>query len=272
MLGLREDCTAYRAADVREMQSGAHSLPWLENRKSNPAICPRRATVTKNANEPTGRYLSVSHASPAHKYVYVHPRHRRAGHKSACSPAHNLHPNDVTLKLAERAIADPYIAQLLKCYSILSLDLLHDRSNATRFAVNVVCTTGPADIMADIARLASTGDANPDPNAPIRLKISTIRRVPLEETPRAVQKAAAESRSKGMGIRDPVTNALLPVITSYFSYSGARGEGQIMGEVFAVLMVDSMSLEYMASKPKVTLQSPMFGERELDMDMPTIQQ
>lgn len=75
-----------------------------------------------------------------------------------------------------------------------------------------------------------------------------------------------------MGIREPVTNAFLPVITSYFSYSGARGEGQIMGEVLAVLLVDSMSLEYMRSKPKVTLRSPMFGERELDMDMPTIQQ
>lgn len=192
---------------------------------------------------------------------------RRATHRAQCSLAisKNLHPNDITLKLAERFIVDPYLRFLLTAYSILSLDLLNNGENIARFAVNIACTTRPADIMAFGMQLASS--QGPDPNAPIRFVVSSIQRVPLQEIPPSVQKTRTDFQ-KDPALLDPATNTPLPLLTLYFSC--VEGYGQHRREIVTMFPVEQWELDCMANKPKITNKSSIFGETELDMDMPMI--
>lgn len=192
--------------------------------------------------------------------------HRRDTHKFQCSSATNLHPNDLVLKLAERSLAINHLICLITFHSILNLDLLNDRNNSNRFAVNVVCKTEPADIVAHLERSLSGEDV--DPNEPVRLAISSIQRVPLGEAPLTAQKGAAECRAKGM--RDPDTDILLPVITIYFTC--AEGRGRYLEVVFGIFLVQEWQMKYMASKPKITHKSSIIGESEVALNTQSIQE
>lgn len=77
---------------------------------------------------------------------------RRGGHKIECGEGSTSH---LTLKLAERALPVPAITQYLQMHSILTLNLLEDRSNAEHFVVNVKCRTQTGDLMAYMARMMS---------------------------------------------------------------------------------------------------------------------
>jgi hypothetical protein len=149
-------------------------------------------------------------------------------------------------------------------HSILNLDILSDRSNAERYAVNVACTTTPADVRADLERTLSGQAA--DPNAPVMLSISSITRVPFEQIPLIAQKGTAECRAKNT--RDPITKAILPVVTVYFTCAG--GEGRLLGSVFVTCLVQEWHIEYMASKPKGMYKSSVYGESELEVNMETL--
>lgn len=185
-------------------------------------------------------------------------------HKLQCRPAGEGISNDITLKLAERFVAVERLMELLIYHSILNLDLLSDRSNANRFAVNVTCTTKPADLKTHLQR--SLAGQDPDPNAILRLVISSITRVPLDKASAPAQRAAAECRAKG--IRDPITNTVLPIVTVYFTSD--EGEGLLIGSVFATCIVQEWHMAYMASNPKAIQKSAMAGESEVDLNMETI--
>lgn len=155
---------------------------------------------------------------------------------------------------------------LLTLHSILTIDLISDRRNANRYAVNVVCSTQPADITAHAVQLGSPQGA--DPNAPVRLVISAIRRVPLAETPHSVQKAASDARRRKV-VRGSLSKILLPTVTSYFSPSCS--ESQTASEIVAVFTVAEWQLIHMARKPTVPDRPPP-GVRGMDVDMPALLQ
>jgi len=149
-------------------------------------------------------------------------------------------------------------------HCILNLDLLSDRSNTERFSINVKCTTAPADMKVHLER--SLSGAADDPNEAVRLVISSITRIPLEQTPSAVQKAGAKIRAQG--VRDPITNGVVPFVAIYFTC--AEGEGLHVGLVLGVVPVWDWQMEFVSSNPKVTRKSSIFGESVADMDMETI--
>lgn len=171
----------------------------------------------------------------------------------------------MTLKLAERASSDPYISHHLACASILVLDLITDKSNATRFAVNVVCSTAPADTHT-VAPASASGI---DPNVPVRLVISSIQRVRMEDASRNVQDTAAKFRRTMM--RNPTTNAIPTVVTAYFSCVNRRTSE---GEAVASFEIDNERLMYMASKPTLIRRLSVGGrsvDTNVDMDVPRLQ-
>lgn len=183
---------------------------------------------------------------PAHPTCsFVHSLLRRAVHKGFCS-SENLHPNDITVKLVKRLFVAKHLRSLLTYHSILNLDLLTERTNSNRFVVNMVCTTAPADTN----RPDSEGI---NANERVRLVISSIRRVPLEEAPLPAQKLATETRAKQR--RDPTTNMLVPIVTTYFTCS--EGHGRHLAFSVEAFTVYDRDLEYMAKK--IATESSTFG-------------
>lgn len=161
-------------------------------------------------------------------------------HKKKCSP--KPHPNDVLLRLAEQAFAIPHISHLLECATIVILDLLSDRSNATRFALNIICNTVPTK--------------KGDPTAPHRLNIACFRRVAMKDTPKNVQNAF---------LAVPPTDDTF--ITLYFTcLEGRSAGGQLGSATIGIFPIAEARMQYMADKPKLVARSPEGEEVHLEMD------
>lgn len=88
----------------------------------------------------------------------------------------------------------------------------------------------------------------------------------MEDASRSVQDTASNFRKNIM--HNPTTSAIPTIVTAYFSCSSPR---VTEGEAVAVFEVDNERLMYMASNPKLTSRSPVFGDRQVDMDLPRIQ-
>ncbi|KAH7904883.1 hypothetical protein BJ138DRAFT_853073, partial [Hygrophoropsis aurantiaca] len=100
-------------------------------------------------------------------------------------------PGNLALKLAERAFGSSRIMQYLCFHAILTLGLLEDRSNASRYAVKVECSTPAADMNEKLRRLLN--GLEPDFNAQVCLSYTSLTRVPLEEAPERTRKALEEA-------------------------------------------------------------------------------
>ncbi|GBE84918.1 hypothetical protein BKA93DRAFT_827081 [Sparassis latifolia] len=191
----------------------------------------------------------------------------RARHKAECGEGP---PKDLTLKLAERALAVPKIVEYLWMMSILTLELITDTSNAARFVVNIQCDTKAADLASYVERMMS-GARESAEKAQVVLHVSKSVRVPLAGAPARTQKAAADAREKytkdhrdadGRYSRDN------PVVTFFFSSEeDATGKD---GAISVSYVIPAWALGYMASNPKETLRSAVFGDSEVDMSMTTL--
>ncbi|KAH7928656.1 hypothetical protein BV22DRAFT_184155 [Leucogyrophana mollusca] len=190
--------------------------------------------------------------------------HWRAEHKSQCKPVAGAKPRDLALKLAERALGSSKIMQYLYFHSILTLELLEDRSNATRYAVKVECTTSPADLGAHMRRMLSGLDR--DPNAQVCLSYSSISRVPMEEAPERTKKALADAR------KDWHASPLIGKDTLIVLYFTSGEGGGLDGSVSLPVIITRKELDYMANDPKEIMRSALTGDTVIKMTAPTLKE
>ncbi|CCL98261.1 uncharacterized protein FIBRA_00255 [Fibroporia radiculosa] len=194
-------------------------------------------------------------------------RPRRAGHKVECGEGT---PNDLLLKLAERALAVPKIVEHLWMLSIVTLDLLKDIKHADRFAIQAQCGHEPVDVMAYMRRLMDGHER--DDNAQISLNYLQFTRVPLNEVPervRSAHKSAKEKLAKERRDADGMPTAKdAPVVAYYFvTEEDATGKD---GQVSIAYVLPECTLRYMNSNPKSVMRSAMFGDTEVDVDMSSL--
>ncbi|KAH7905828.1 hypothetical protein BJ138DRAFT_1094787 [Hygrophoropsis aurantiaca] len=186
--------------------------------------------------------------------------HWRTEHKAQCKAVDGgatSKPKNLALKLAERAFGSSKIMQFLYFHSILTLELLEDRSNASRYAVNVECSTTPADLTASMGRLLA--GLEPDPNAQVCLSYTSLTRVPLEEAPERTRKALEEATKNFYA--SPLIEKEL-VIVLYFT---TKEGGGLDGSTSFPVVLTKKELDYMANDPKEILRSALTGDTEVKM-------
>lgn len=202
--------------------------------------------------------------------------YRRAGHKAECGEGS---PSYVALKLAERALAVPKIAEYLQMHSILTLKLLEDRSNAERYVVNVKCRTEPADLMSYMSRMMS--GENKDSNAQILLNVASFEKVAWDDAPASTKKRTETAREmiKSGYWTDGLPTAGDNIILTVFLTSVAEDEdgnfkvdGGQDGAVSATFLLPEHAMKFMADSPKSTIRSAMFGDTEVDLNESTLRE
>ncbi|KAJ7591741.1 hypothetical protein C8J56DRAFT_518572 [Mycena floridula] len=178
-------------------------VPKKEERKENldnlPSLCSysgcsaatRRAQLKTCSRCKTARYCSPE----CQKSDWV-------AHKQDCGPPHR----DLALKLAERSMAVPRIVELLRFIAIIKLDLVKDRTNASKFFLKVTCDAPVADLAAYWQRTLS--GVEKDPNPRLALGFSVIEKISRDDAPENVR--AYDSKIRGQDDGD------LPLVTWYF--------------------------------------------------------
>jgi hypothetical protein len=192
------------------------------------------------------------------------PSIRHAEHKLLCGGG----ANSLTLKLAERSLAVPDIAERLWMISVVLLDLLQDRGNARQFVINVKCSTSPADT-ANYLRQLLTGQAT-GPGTCVMLHIAAVECVPFEKAPLRTQRVAVMTNEKllreGQDAEGRHASASTPVVTFYFTTDDGAGTDGALSVAFAL---PEWLFKYLASNPRLTIHSSLLGYLETDVN-PTI--
>ncbi|EGO26200.1 hypothetical protein SERLADRAFT_463000 [Serpula lacrymans var. lacrymans S7.9] len=120
--------------------------------------------------------------------------HWRTEHKKECEVVGLAPAKDIALKLVERLLAAPNLTRYFYFHSILTLDLIQNRLNASHYAVKVECDTQVADLAAHLRRMMA-GQAR-DPTAQVLLCVTEISRVPMDEAPERTRIAAADATKR----------------------------------------------------------------------------
>jgi hypothetical protein len=155
--------------------------------------------------------------------------------------------------------------------SVIVLDLLQDRGNARQFAMNVKCTTLPAD-MTDYLQQLLNGRTTRS-GARVALNITAVERVLFEMAPLRTQRVATLASEKllqeGPDAEGPHTGAIPPVVTFYFTTDDGAGTDGSLSVAFAL---PEWLFKYLASNPKLTIHSSLFGERETNLNSQTLRE
>lgn len=130
-------------------------------------------------------------------------------------------------------------------HAILTLELLADVSNASKYFVHVKCTTGASDLNEYMRRMMA-GEGK-DPNAEQVLVFESIERVAAEDAPERTRKVDREGRAKYKGS--------LPMITFYFTGEDGGQDGSVCSSI----VIPDWQMRHMASNPSVQMKSAMFG-------------
>ena len=208
--------------------------------------------------------------------IVVHSTFRKAGHKKECreGPAKYL-----TLKLAERALAVNKISEYIQMHSILTLNLLADRTNAERYVVNVKCRTEPADLMAYMSRMISQQDK--DENAQVLLNIAAFERVALDDAPEQTRRKAANARGLlklGTWLDGKPTGEDNILLSFFLTSVFVDDEGKLQvdggqdGSISATCLLPEHAMRFMGNNPKSILRSAMFGDGEVDVTESTLRE
>jgi hypothetical protein len=164
-------------------------------------------------------------------------------------------------------------------HSILTLNLLVDRTNAERYVVKVKCRTEPADLMTFMSRMISQQPK--DENAQVLLNFVAFERIALEDAPEITRRKAANARELlKLGIwSDGQPAGEDSILVSFFLTSVFEDdEGKLQvdggqdGSISATCLLPEHAMRFMGNKPKSILRSAMFGDSEVDVNESTLRE
>ncbi|KAI0044124.1 hypothetical protein FA95DRAFT_301483 [Auriscalpium vulgare] len=179
--------------------------------------------------------------------------HWRNGHKTQCTPAELGGVKNLPLRLAERALAAPVLVEHFHNMAVTVLDLVDKRSDWTRYAVRMPCTTQPGDLTRHLQHMIN-GHPELSDSEPKCLRIAPVTKVLIEDMPEGTRKVALAMRDK---VRRKVGNAH-PLMTFWFTLEEDGDDGM---SFTSTLPLPDEAVIWLSTNPEkmIMRRSPVTG-------------
>ncbi|KAJ7624848.1 hypothetical protein FB45DRAFT_924359 [Roridomyces roridus] len=177
-------------------------------------------------------------------------------HKPTCG---GTSPNDITLKLGKKLMANDYLMFYLKVYSVIALDLLTVPETAFETCLVIKLATKDADPFAAVQAMLRD-ETRGGPGLPIMLQIANIEKRPLVLQTTHAMRTSYESARKNLadaGWGD------WPVVMLVFTGDGTNCLGY-------PCPIDPEAMKNGRERPPLKIKTALLGERDIPVTEETI--